>query len=89
MSCFFKKKKYYNAGLASLLLYSINIAVYRKKKADLNFVRIDVYRFLSVSAQNRDMLKHFTCLNFKNDIADMIVIDKSRLWWWAFFFLYG
>lgn len=59
-----------------------------RKKADLNFVRNDVYRFPSVSAQNRDMLKHFTCLNFKNDISDMSVIDKSRLWWWAFF-LYG
>lgn len=82
------ENKNYNSGLAWLLLYSKNRTVYRKKKADLNFVRNDVYRFPSVSAQNRDMLKHFTCLNFKNDISDMSVIDKSRLWWWALF-LYG
>lgn len=68
--------------------FILKTTVYRKKKADLNFVRNDVYRFPSVSAQNRDMLKHFTCLNFKNDISDMSVIDKSRLWWWALF-LYG
>lgn len=34
------------------------------------------------------MLKYFICLNFKNDIFDMSVIDKFRFWWWVFF-LYG